>query len=317
MMMQNWTTSDLPAHEQFGYWREVICSEFTPLMAKRVHDKGAFRGGICAHQLAELHVAGISSEAQTVNHGRREVATADAALYFLLLQKEGAGYVSQGRNDCVLLPGDFTLIDTERPYELRFDNSFEQLCINIPQHMLRAKLANPEKLTALKVGGEDTLARLGLSYLKTIEQSHQLHVSADNEKLANNFLDFLPLIFNARLGTELPLSRYKNVQLDVLQDFIHRQLANPSLNPALAADYLGVSVRYVHKAFSASGTTFGRYVLRERLKRCASDLQSTSHAGRSIAEIAYQWGFNDLSYFGKCFKKYFEQTPREWRQMSR
>jgi AraC family transcriptional activator of tynA and feaB len=33
----------------------------------------------------------------------------------------------------------------------------------------------------------------------------------------------------------------------------------------------------------------------------------------NISEIAYAWGFNDLSHFNRAFRARFGMTPREWR----
>lgn len=43
----------------------------------------------------------------------------------------------------------------------------------------------------------------------------------------------------------------------------------------------------------------------------AAELISTTNL--DITEIAYQVGFNDPGYFGKCFRKQFEMTPKEYR----
>ena len=46
-----------------------------------------------------------------------------------------------------------------------------------------------------------------------------------------------------------------------------------------------------------------------RLSHAAELLQTTKH---SITEIAYRSGFRDPGYFGKCFRKRFGMTPREY-----
>ena len=37
------------------------------------------------------------------------------------------------------------------------------------------------------------------------------------------------------------------------------------------------------------------------------------NARSKISEIAYRWGFNDLSHFNKAFRERFGRTPGEWR----
>jgi AraC-like DNA-binding protein len=60
-------------------------------------------------------------------------------------------------------------------------------------------------------------------------------------------------------------------------------------------------------------TSFQRYVLAERLARCERDLSSPRLAHRQVGEIAFAWGFNDLSHFGRVFREHYGMSPREWR----
>jgi len=42
-------------------------------------------------------------------------------------------------------------------------------------------------------------------------------------------------------------------------------------------------------------------------------LRDENQRASNISEIAYRWGFNDLSHFNKAFRARFDMTPREWR----
>lgn len=55
-------------------------------------------------------------------------------------------------------------------------------------------------------------------------------------------------------------------------------------------------------------------MLAQRLERCKRDLASPTHAHRHIGEIAFAWGFNDLSHFGRVFRDHYGLSPRDWRQ---
>jgi len=86
------------------------------------------------------------------------------------------------------------------------------------------------------------------------------------------------------------------------------------------ADY---SVDTMAEAANMSRSTFGRKVralmgqapvdlLRDmRLQRAASLIDGSE---MTIAQIAYEVGFNDPHYFGKCFKAFYQMTPTEYKQ---
>jgi AraC-like DNA-binding protein len=53
--------------------------------------------------------------------------------------------------------------------------------------------------------------------------------------------------------------------------------------------------------------------LRRRLERCATLLHDPHWLSRSITDIAFRNGFNNMTHFGYAFKKHFGSTPREYR----
>jgi len=61
-------------------------------------------------------------------------------------------------------------------------------------------------------------------------------------------------------------------------------------------------------------TTPIQYVLKYRLEQIRDELSIDPYS--SIAEIAYSFGFNDISYFNRCFLKAYSETPSEFRKES-
>ena len=74
-----------------------------------------------------------------------------------------------------------------------------------------------------------------------------------------------------------------------------------------------MSERTVHGLFAGTGSTFGKWVLNARLDRAAAALRSREWAGRSVTEIAFRLGFNDLSHFSRRFAERFGCAPRAYR----
>lgn len=78
----------------------------------------------------------------------------------------------------------------------------------------------------------------------------------------------------------------------------------------------GISPRYVQKLFEEEGTTFSDFVLERRLASARGMLNSPRFASWSIAAIALEAGFGDLSYFNRRFKRRYLMTPTDARSRS-
>jgi transposase len=63
----------------------------------------------------------------------------------------------------------------------------------------------------------------------------------------------------------------------------------------------------------ANRQTFTHYVIRQRLDNAYRLLRDQRCARRSITSIAYDVGFNDLSYFNRAFCRQFQVTPSDIR----
>lgn len=94
---------------------------------------------------------------------------------------------------------------------------------------------------------------------------------------------------------------------------LRQRLRDPALDLAQFAASEGLSLRSFQRLFQLYGTTPTKWVLTQRIEGVARDLCSRS-AQRSITEIAYSWGFNDLSYFNRAFRAAYGVSPRSWRE---
>ncbi len=76
----------------------------------------------------------------------------------------------------------------------------------------------------------------------------------------------------------------------------------------------GISPSYVRAMFERNGESFTDFLLEQRLERVFSRLSSPAHDGISIADIAYDAGFNNLSWFYRAFKRLYGLNPSDVRK---
>ena len=95
---------------------------------------------------------------------------------------------------------------------------------------------------------------------------------------------------------------------------INLKFGEPDLTPGEIARDIGVSSRMLARVFAANSETIMRRVFDERVRQAARLLAAPGSADRSVTDIAFACGFNDLSHFGRMFTGKMGMTPSQWRR---
>jgi AraC-like DNA-binding protein len=94
---------------------------------------------------------------------------------------------------------------------------------------------------------------------------------------------------------------------------IAASMADPALDATMVAAKLGITARYVHHLLAPTGRTFSEHLLDKRLARAIELLCEPAQRRRKIADIAFEVGFKDLSYFNRTFRRKYGGTPSDMR----
>jgi hypothetical protein len=133
-------------------------------------DTGNFEGSIRQHTLPSLDMSVVTSGPQRVMRTPGHIAHSSDDYFLVSIQARGRGVVRQDGRDAVLSAGDFALYDSTRPYELLFDESFEQIVLKLPGERLRSELRDTEALTATTVSGREGAGHLLLGMIRTLRE---------------------------------------------------------------------------------------------------------------------------------------------------
>jgi AraC-like DNA-binding protein len=313
-----WSTDTLPTQQQFAYWREVVYEAFAALDPRSIGPGAGFSSSASIEQLGGFNVARIHSAPQTVTRGFAHIHADPQDRLFVNLQLAGEGHVRQGHRDAHVPAGSFSLVDIARPYQLRFDGPFELLSIRVPREQLMPLVSAPNALTARTIDGSSGVGRVAVQYMRALaEAGSSLHGRPPGDDLHEHLCSHLcGLIARASGDARPPAGECNESFVRAVKAYAGSALADPDLSVHSIARRFGVSVRYVHKAFTSADTTAAAWIRAERLRRCALDLANPADR-RLVSAIASRWGFADIPNFTKAFTAAFGTSPSRFRQRNR
>lgn len=121
-------------------------------------------------------------------------------------------------------------------------------------------------------------------------------------------LDFTEGVSQAKLRNS------GNVHVEKCKDYIAKHLRK-SFKVNEIAKSLNINRSYLSKIFSEEeGITIQEYIMKERCNYAANMLRYTDY---NISIIAEYFCFSTQSHFGKQFKKYYNITPKEYRNQNK
>jgi AraC-like DNA-binding protein len=154
------------------------------------------------------------------------------------------------------------------------------------------------------------------TYLRFICSWEATDASELPATMAAHVADLVALIADADLGAPLAeICGVRAARLQAVKSDIMRNLGDCGLSVAAVAVRQGVTPRYIHKLFESEGVSFSEYLLDRRLCAAHRLLTNRRLAARSIAWVAFDSGFADLSYFNRTFRRRYNATPTEVRSI--
>ncbi|RRN77308.1 DNA-binding response regulator, partial [Pseudoxanthomonas sp. SGD-10] len=173
---------------------------------------------------------------------------------------------------------------------------------HIPLILLTAMAGEEQLIKGLETGASDYLTKpfnfeILLSKMKNLLTQQELLI-----KTYKNQVEAIPS------KVEVQSINEKLIQQALL--VVENNIANGNFSVEELAKEMNMSrVALYKKMLSLTGQSPLAFIRSIRLKRSKHLLE---HTGLSIAEVAYEVGFNNPKYFAKSFKQEFGYLPSEW-----
>ena len=176
-----------------------------------------------------------------------------------------------------------------------------QLTSHIPIVLLTARVGEEHEIEGLKTGADAYITKpFSLEKLKTRVEK-LLEGRTQLQKHYSKGFD---------ISSELKITSTETEFLKRLEDTLKTKITNSDFTSERFAEAMLMSRTQLHRKLKAIvNMTASEFIRKERLKLA---IQLLKESDGTVAEIAYQVGFNSSSYFIKCFKDIYNCTPNEY-----
>jgi signal transduction histidine kinase/DNA-binding response OmpR family regulator/streptogramin lyase len=226
---------------------------------------------------------------------------------------EEAGDGESGLEKALELVPDLVISDVMMPkmdgYQLCDKIKSDERISHIPVILLTALTSLESKLEGLETGADDFLSK---PFDASELQVRVKNLVEQRQKLAEKFMKNASQVGLSQL-LDLPETGMTSMDEKFLQktiEIIHQHLSEQEFNVDYLAEHMSMSRSQLYRKIHAlTGMPPNEFIRYNRLQRAAELLKQ--HTG-NIAEIAYEVGFNNPSYFSECFKKQFGVLPSDY-----
>ena len=247
---------------------------------------------------------------------RREGVRQEGDLLYLCMTLSGTTVGSRRGHEMALSDGDAVLMTNEEAaWTMTSPSSVKIAGIRVPRSAISPLVPKLENVTMRRITKDTSGLRLLRKYLDVVADDEVLTAPASQRFIISHFYDLVALALGASSDAKaLAADRTVGaVRLAAIKADIVANIHDGDLNATMVATRHRLTVRYMHKLFESDGITYSEFVLGERLARAYCLLTNPLHSGRAISTIAFELGFNDLSYFNRTFRRQYSATPSEIR----
>ena len=270
-----------------------------------VHLRGARFGSVLVEKFARTLIRRARKARNVRTHGDDD---------FFVSLNCGTHELTHGQrgSEVVYAPGSLIILSNADPDETRCGPSNLFFSLYMPRAHLIAHVGRAEDLVAHRIDGDQPAVRFLRKYLKlAIEPDSTNDDPALTEHVGNTLIVLTALCLGAGRAAVEPAQTHglRAARLLAIKTEISAGFSQPNFSERQVAAKLGLTSRYVQEVLHETGTTFTNQVLELRLQKARGMLANPRNNHLRIIEIAYACGFNEVSYFNRCFRRRFGSTP--------
>jgi AraC-like DNA-binding protein len=312
------STADFPAvlddEARFKLWHDTYCDWVGATDLGRMSD-APFTAQWEFISFKETLLARFQGTTQSIARTAQQIAAAPQDRYFLSVNSGTTALsFAQGRKESTIGAGQALFFSGTDAF--RCEGASDWISIGLPKPAMQQPVPNVEDLIALPLDSAQPAMRHLLRYVDILLEPDGLdNDSALAEQVEKTLLDMAVLALGGA-GDGAAIARMRGLRAARCTEILHeiaKGFADPAFSAKGVAAKLGLSSSYLEKLLHETGLSFTGRVLELRLQRARRMLADRRHDHLKVGEIAFACGFNELSYFHRCFRRRFGASPAQFR----
>ena len=177
---------------------------------------------------------------------------------------------------------------------------------HIPIVLLTAKVEEKDQYKGLKIGADAYITK---PFKLQLLESQIENILINRALLYKRYSQEITL-----KPKDVVITNLEEQFLKRMQDVLDNKLIESSFTIEEFSQALGMSRMQLHRKLKAlTGSSPSEFIRLQRLKLAAQLLKKSNI---NVSQVGYSVGFNNPSYFGKCFKEKYHCTPAEYAKSS-
>jgi AraC-like DNA-binding protein len=307
-------TASLPATDRHEIFRAAMREASGATRVELEDGERGVSGRMTLHTLGETRIFTAQSTGITMlRDSKTAVATSPEAVA-IAVHGLGVGRHQMAERQRLVRTGDLMVVDVTRPFDFAWKGTGSSASLQVPISELGMPLQTVQKAAS----------RLESSPLYGIVSRYLAELTRDAERLSSS--PTAPAVGEASMqlirallcgATDDLASQRDAVEQTLLAQvraYVRENLRDPTLSIDQVAVALSVSRRQLFRVCTRAEFSLEQYVIGRRLEGAKAALANPSDRNRSIASVAYSWGFKDSTHFSRRFKTAYGMLPRDWRR---
>lgn len=300
------STHSISIAERFDYWHEVVYRTYAPCLG-RPASFDTFNAAVEVSDFGAVQITNVRSSGITYERRAYDVRTGPRDDFYAVAVLSGKTVVTQNGDEAVAQAGDIYLYNSLRPYSHHSEKDYECLSMRIPRPLAHARSLDVDVLGGRLICGTTPYAKIITSLMKDAAHIASNSGSIEMSDFSSPMLDMISAAIMRGTSDDLGQGMKNRALLTRITRYMKDHLADGDLTLTQISKDQNVSIRTLARLFAEMETTPMGWLQAQRLSAAYAAL--AERRVTSVTEAAFAFGFNDLSHFGRVFKKTYGHTP--------